>query len=666
MIPGTSPIRTVALVGHAGSGKTTLTEALLFRTGAKERMGRVEDGTTTTDYTPEAKLHRTTVRTGVAPLKYKDHRIFLLDAPGYGDFVGEIRGALEAADAALVAVSAENGVQVGTERAWTVAERLALPRMVVVTKLDKGGDYYALLEDLRATLGHILPIDLPLYQGGRWVGLIDVFHGKAYRYENGQEVEVPVPEEERERAERFRQEVLEAIVETDEALLEKYLEGEEVTGEALEKAFHEAVRQGLLYPVALASGTEGIGVLPLLDLILEALPSPEERFGEGPALAKVFKVQVDPFMGQVAYVRLYRGRLKPGDTLQSEAGAIRLPHLYVPMGKDLLEVEEAEGGYILGLPKAENLHRGMVLWQGERPESEAVPFARLPEPNVPVAIRPKGRTDEAKLGEALRKLLEEDPSLKLERQEETGEFLLWGHGELHLTTAKERLADYGVEVEFSVPKVPYRETIRKVAEGQGKYKKQTGGHGQYGDVWLRLEPAPEYSFEWRITGGVIPSKYQEAIEEGILEAAKKGVLAGYPVMGFKAIVYNGSYHEVDSSDLAFQIAASMAFKKVMELASPVLLEPIYQIKVIAPQERVGDILSDLQARRGRILGMEQEGALAAVRAEVPLAEVLEYYKALPSLTGGAGAYTLEFSHYAEVPPHLAQKIVQERKSAEET
>jgi elongation factor G len=653
-------IRTVALVGHAQSGKTTLTEALLYKTGAKDRMGRVEDGTTTTDYTPEAKLHRTTVRTGVAPLRYKEHRIFLLDAPGYGDFVGEIRGALEAADAALVAVSAENGVQVGTERAWTVAERLGLPRMVVVTKLDKGGDYYALLSDLRSTLGHILPIDLPLYEGGRWVGLMDVFHGKAYRYGNGEEVEVPIPEEEKERATRFRQEVLEAIVETDEGLLEKYLEGEEVTGEALEKAFHEAVRRGLLYPVALASGVTGIGVLPLLDLILEAFPSPEERFGEGPALAKVFKVQVDPFMGQVAYVRLYRGRLKPGDALMSEAGPIRLPHLYVPMGKDLIEVEEAEAGYILGLPKAENLHRGMVLWQGERPESEEIPFARLPEPNVPVAIHPKGRTDEAKLGEALRKLLEEDPSLKLERQEETGELLLWGHGELHLTTAKERLADYGVEVEFSVPKVPYRETIRRVAEGQGKYKKQTGGHGQYGDVWLRLEPAPEYGFEWRITGGVIPSKYQEAIEKGILEAAKKGVLAGYPVMGFKAIVYNGSYHEVDSSDLAFQIAASMAFKKVMAEASPTLLEPIYEIKVLAPQERVGDILSDLQARRGRILGMEQEGALAAVRAEVPLAEVLEYYKALPGLTGGAGAYTLEFSHYQEVPPPLAQKIIQSR------
>ncbi|GAA6736473.1 MULTISPECIES: elongation factor G [Thermus] len=656
-------IRTVALVGHAGSGKTTLTEALLVATGAKDKMGRVEEGTTTTDYTPEAKLHRTTVRTGVVPLRHRGHQVFLLDAPGYGDFVGEIRGALEAADAALVAVSAESGVQVGTERAWTVAERLGLPRMVVVTKLDKGGDYYALLEDLKATLGPILPIDLPLYEGGRWVGVIDVFHGKAYRYEGGKEVEAEVPEGERARAQAYRQEVLEAIVETDEGLLEKYLEGEEVTGEALEKAFHEAVRRGLLYPVALAGALAGIGILPLLDLILEALPSPEERFGEGPPLAKVFKVQVDPFMGQVAYARLYRGQLLPGDALESEAGAVRLPHLYVPMGKDLLEVERAEAGYILALPKAESLHRGMVLWKGEKPESEAVPFARLPEPNVPVALRPKGRTDEAKLGEALRKLLEEDPSLKLERQEETGEFLLWGHGELHLTTARERLLDYGVEVEFSVPKVPYRETIKKVAEGQGKYKKQTGGHGQYGDVWLRLEPAPEYSFEWRITGGVIPSKYQEAIEQGILEAAKKGVLAGYPVMGFKAIVFNGSYHEVDSSDLAFQIAASMAFKKVMEMASPTLLEPIYRLKVVAPQERVGDILSDLQSRRGRILGMEQDGALSVVQAEVPLAEVLEYYKALPGLTGGAGAYTLEFSHYQEVPPHLAQRIVQERREA---
>ncbi len=659
-------VRTVALVGHTQSGKTTLTEALLYHTGAKDRMGRVEEGTTTTDYTPEARLHRTTVRTGVAPLLHRGHRVFLLDAPGYGDFVGEIRGALEAADAAILAVAADSGVQVGTERAWTVAERLGLARMVAVTRLDAGGDYYALLKDLKATLGPVLPIDLPLYEGGEWVGLVDVLHGRAYRYQGGKEVEVPIPLEEAERAEAYRKEVLEAIIETDESLLEKYLEGEEVTGEALERALHEAVRQGLLYPVAIAGGLKGIGVLPLLDLVLEALPSPAERFGEGPPLAKVFKVQVDPFMGHVAYLRLYRGRLKPGDTLQTDTGPLRLPHLYIPMGKDLIEVEEAEAGYILAVPKAEGLHRGMVLWQGERPESEEVPFARLPDPNVPVALRPKGKKDETKLGEALRKLLEEDPSLKLERQEETGEFLLWGHGELHLTTAKERLADYGVEVEYSVPKVPYRETIRKVAEGQGKYKKQTGGHGQYGDVWLRLEPAPEYSFEWRITGGVIPSKYQEAIEKGILEAAQKGVLAGYPVMGFKAIVFNGSYHEVDSSDLAFQIAASLAFKKVMAQAGPALLEPIYQVKVIAPQAYVGDILSDLQARRGRILGMEQDGALSVVRAEVPLAEVLEYYKALPSLTGGTGSYTLEFSHYAEVPPHLAQKVVAERQAQGET
>ncbi len=651
-------IRTVALVGHSGSGKTTLGEALLFFTGGKDHMGRVEEGTTTSDYTPEEKAHRLSVRTAVLPLVYQGHRIYLLDAPGYADFVGEIRGAMEAADAAVVAVSAEAGVQIGTERAWTVAERLSLPRMVVVTKLEKGGDFLALLEDLRATLGPILPAHLPLYENGRWVGLIDVLHDRAFRYEKGRPVVASVPEAQRAAVEKYRNEAREAIIETDEGLLEKYLEGGEVEDVALSRAFHEAVRKGQIYPVAIGSAGALIGLDLLLDLFLEALPSPEERWGKGPPAAKVFKVQVDPFMGQVAFARLYRGQLRPGDNLQSDNGTVRLAHLYTARGKDLVELEEAEAGTILALPKADGLHRGMVLWQGEQP---SLPSARLPDPVVMRAIVPEGRSDEAKLGDALRKLLEEDPSLRFERNPETGEQLLWGMGELHLETAIERLADYGVKVIARVPKVPYRETIRKKAEGQGKHKKQTGGHGQYGDVWLRLEPHEDYEFVWEITGGVIPTKYMEAVESGIKEAAKSGPLAGYPVIGFRAVVYNGSHHEVDSSDLAFQLAAQLAFKNVVAQASPTLLEPIYTLKVFVPQERVGDILSDLQARRGRILGMDQEGALAVISAEVPLAEVLEYGRTLSGLTQGTGAYSLEFSHYAEMPP-LAQKVIAERRA----
>lgn len=654
-------IRTLALVGHSGSGKTTLGEALLVYTGGKERMGKVEEGSTTSDYTPEEKAHGVSVRTGVLPLDYQGHKIYLLDAPGYADFVGEIRGALEAADAAVVAVSAEAGVQIGTERAWTVAERLGLARMVVVTKLEKGGDFFALLEDLRSTLGHILPAHLPIYEGGKWVGLVDVLRGKAYRYTNGKPQEIPVPDDQREGIEKYRNEAREAIIETDEALLEKYLGGEEVGEEGLSQAFHEAVRKGLVYPVAIGSSGAMIGLDLLLNLFLEALPSPTERFGEGPGLGKVFKVQVDPFIGHVAFTRLYRGTLKPGDTLQSEGGAVKLGHLYTAKGKDLVELAEAPAGTILAIPKAENLHRGMILWSGNRPESDEVPFARLPDPNVMMALYLENKGDEAKLGEALRKLLEEDPSLKFERNPETGEMLLWGHGDLHLETAKERLADYGVKVQLRLPKIPYRETIRKVAEGQGKHKKQTGGHGQYGDVWLRLEPAPEYAFEWRITGGVIPTKYQESIEAGIREAAKQGVLAGFPVIGFRAIVYHGSYHEVDSSDMAFQTAGSLAFKNVMPQAQPVLLEPVYHLKVFVTQDRVGDVISDLQSRRGRVLGMDQDGALAVVQAEVPLAELLEYSRVLSGMTQGTGAYSLEFSHYAEVPPHLAQKVIAQRQ-----
>lgn len=654
-------IRTVALVGHSGSGKTTLGEALIYFTGGKDRMGKVEEGNTTSDYTPEEKAHRVSVRTAVLPLTYQGHRIYLLDAPGYADFVGEIRGAMEASDAAVVVVSAETGVQIGTERAWTVAERLELPRMVVVSKLEKGGNFFALLEDLRSTLGHIIPAHLPLYENGQWVGLIDVLHDRAFRYEKGRPVVASIPGDQKAQVEKYRNEAREAIIETDESLLEKYLEGGEVEEVALSRAFHEAVRKGQIYPVAIGSSGALIGLDMLLDLFLEALPSPAERWGEGSAAAKVFKVQVDPFMGQVAFARLYRGKVKVGDTLQSDNGSVRLAHIYTAKGKDLVELEEAEAGTILALPKADNLHKGMELWQGERPE---FPTARLPDPVVMLAIAPETRSDEAKLGDALRKLLEEDPSLKFERNPETGEQILWGMGDLHLETAKERLADYGVKITSRPPKIPYRETIRRKAEGQGKHKKQTGGHGQYGDVWLRLEPHEDYEFVWEITGGVIPTKYTESVEMGIKEAAKTGPLAGYPVIGFRAAIYHGSYHDVDSSDMAFQLAAQLAFRNVVAQASPTLLEPIYTLKIFVPQERVGDILSDMQSRRGRILGMDQEGALAVVNAEAPLAEILEYSRTLSGLTQGTGAYSLAFSHYAEVPPNLAQRVIAERQKAE--
>jgi len=654
-------IRTVALVGHSGSGKTTLGEALLYFTGGKDRMGKVEEGNTTSDYTPEEKSHRVSVRTAVLPLTYQGHRIYLLDAPGYADFVGEIRGAMEAADAAVVVVSGETGVQIGTERAWTVAERLELPRMVVVTKLEKGGDFFALLEDLRSTLGQIIPAHLPLYENGQWVGLIDVLHDRAFRYEKGRPVVATIPEDQKVQVEKYRNEAREAIIETDESLLEKYLEGGEVEDVALSRAFHEAVRKGQVFPVAIGSSGALIGLDMLLDLFLEALPSPTERWGEGSTAAKVFRVQVDPFMGQVAFARLYRGKVKVGETLQSDNGSVRLAHIYTAKGKDLVELEEAEAGTILALPKADNLHKGMELWQGQKLE---FPSARLPDPNVMIAISPESRSDEAKLGDALRKLLEEDPSLKFERNPETSEQILWGMGDLHLETAKERLADYGVKITSRPPKIPYRETIRRKAEGQGKHKKQSGGHGQYGDVWLRLEPHEDYEFVWEISGGVIPTRYTESVEMGIKDAAKQGVLAGYPVIGYKAAVYHGSYHDVDSSDMAFQLAAQLAFKNVVTQASPTLLEPVYTLKVFAPQERVGDILSDMQSRRGRILGMDQDGALAIVNAEAPLVEILEYSRTLSGLTQGTGAYSLEFSHYAEVPPNLAQKVIAGRQKAE--
>ncbi len=652
-------IRTLALVGHSGSGKTTLGEALLYFTGGKDRLGKVDEGTTTSDYTPEEKTHHASVRTGILPLVYQGHKINLLDAPGYADFVGEIRGAMEASDSVAICVSAEAGVQVGAERAWTVAERLGLPRMIIVTKLEKGGDFFGVLEELRSTLGHIIPTQIPLMDNGKWIGIIDVLHDRAFKYDKGRPIATSVPADQKDLVEKYRAEAKEAIIETDESLLEKYLEGGEVEDIALSRAFHEAVRNGQVFPVAIGSSGALIGLDMLLDMFLEALPSPQEKWGDGGFAAKIFKIQVDPFIGQVAYARLYKGGVRAGETVQSDAGPVRLQHLYTARGKDLIEISEAEAGTILALPKNENLHRGMELWLGRKP---AFPTATLPVPNVMLAISPESRADEAKLGDALHKLLEEDSSLKFERNPETLEQILYGQGDLHLETAIERIADYGVVVTSKVPKVPYRETLRKKAQGQGKHKKQSGGHGQYGDIFIRLEPHEGFEFVWEITGGDVPTKYLESVKIGIEEAARHGTLAGYPVINFKASAYNGSFHGVDSSDLAFQIAAQMAFKSVMEQAAPVLLEPVYSMRIIVSPERVGEIISDMQARRGRILGMDQEGALSVINAEAPLSEILEYNRALSGLTQGTGAFSMEFAHYDELPNNLAQKVILEHKA----
>lgn len=678
-----SQIRNVAVLSHSGAGKSSLVEAILFRAGAIQTLGKVEDGTSVSDVTAEEKRRKISIYSTIHPFTWKGEEFNVIDTPGYADFVSEIRGAQAAADAAVILVSAVSGVAVGTERVWTSSLERELSTMVVINKMDReNADFFRTMADIEATLpGNIAAIQIPIGQAEEFKGIVDLLTMRAYEWPDGTTpVEVPLPAEVEGLAREYRDRLVEAVVETDDELMMQYLEEAEIDQDALLAAFYAAVVRHELTPVLLTSATKVMGISLLLDFLTRGVrhvhdhgPLPVES-GEPPILgdgqpfsARVFKTVVDPYLGKVSFMRVLSGTLNAGEPLRdaSSGSDLRTSHVFVPRGKDLTEVKQLSAGMIGALTKADEVRTGDTL---TAPGAEFVlaPI-RLPSPVMALALFPKARPDEDKLGDALAKVLDADPTLKLERNPDTKETVLWGMGHVHLEIAVAALKDrFGVEVETRLPAIAYRETIQGKGDARYRHKKQSGGAGQFAEVALTVEPLPRgggFEFEWKVVGGTIPTQFQTSCEKGARAGMESGVLGGFPLQDVKVSVYDGKDHPVDSKDIAFQFAATQAVHEALVQAKPILLEPLVLLKVRVPDRFTGDVISDLNTRRGRILGVDSEGSVSVVSAHVPLAEIQAYSADLRSMTGGRGAYSLKIDRYEAVPAQVAEKVLADAKQA---
>ncbi len=680
-------IRNVGLFSDGGTGKTTLAEAMLYNAGVISRMGNVADGNTVMDYDEEEKARECSLNLAVAQFTWKDCRINLIDTPGYANFISDTYGALRVVDGAVVLVSAVDGVKVQTEKLWIQMNKYQLPRIIFINEMDKpNANFEAALEDIKETLGiKPTPIQIPIIKDG-FIGIYNLLARKAFYFEGDEVKEGDAPEELQDTIESLREALIENIAETKDELIEKYLEGEELTREELIPAFKEAILRGELYPVMVGSALENKGVRLLLDKIVELLPSPQERppvkgihpeTGEEierkpstdePFSALVFKTISDPYAGKISLIRVFSGKVSPDTVVLNPNKEIKekLSKPFYMIGKEQKPAPEIAAGDIVAIPKLKETATSDTLCDPANPIK--FPEIEFPQPIISYAIKAKSRSDEDKISTALQRALEEDMSLEVRRDPQTKELLISGLGQMHIESVVSKMKRrYGVDVELQKPKVPYKETIKGKAEVQGKYVKQSGGRGQYGVVWLRIEPLPRgagFEFVDQIVGGVVPKQYIPSVEKGVRKAMEEGVLAGYPVVDVKVTLYDGKHHPVDSSDLAFQIAASMAFKEGALKAKPVLLEPIMKMEVIVPDDCVGDVIGDLNSRRGKIMGVEAKGKNQVIKALVPLAEVLTYAPELRSITGGRGTYSMEFSHYEEVPGQLAKEIIEKAKEAQ--
>ena len=684
-----SKIRNVGFVGHGGVGKTSLVEAILFAAGAINRLGKVEDGTTTTDFDPDEIKRKISLGTSVAFCDWKGHHFNLIDTPGYGDFVADARAGLRVVTAAVIVVDAVAGVQVQTEKVWKYANEYSLPRAIVINRLDRErADFHRALESLQKRLkGRLCPLQLPIGSEASFKGLVDLVTMRALLTVDGKVKEGDIPGEIMEDAKNWREKLMEAVAETDDDLLAKYLEAGGIEEEEMLTALGKAISAGALVPVLGAAATRGIGVAPLLDLLIKEFPSPAEQgAAEGidprtkqtvsrasdskaPLAAVVFKTIADPHVGKLSLFRVYSGTFKADSQVfnATRSSRERVGHAGWLQGKTQKQVESLGPGEIGVVAKLKETLTGDTLCDEANPV--ILPGIAFPEPAISFAIQPKTRGDEDKISTALHRMTEEDPTVHHHFDPETKQLLVSGMGQLHVETVVERMKrKYNVDVSVLPPRIPYKETVKGRAEGQGKYKKQTGGRGQYGDTWLRVEPMPRgggFEFVDDIFGGAVPRNFIPSVEKGVRDCMKKGILAGYPVVDMKVTLYDGSYHDVDSSDMAFQIAASMGLQKVFMDARPILLEPIMNVEITTPADHAGDVIGDLNSRRGRIVGMEPAGETAAVRAVVPMSEMLTYESSLRSMTGGRGGYSMEFSHYEEVPSSLADKVIKEAKSERE-
>jgi elongation factor G len=671
-------IRNVAVVGHRGTGKTSLVEALLFQAGATNRLGSVEAGTTVADWDEDEHKRQMSLSAALCHLEWQDRKINLIDTPGDPGFQADTIAALRVVEGALFAVNGVAGVEVQTTRLWDRCEQLGLSRLVFVNMLDRErADFFAALEQIREQLSNrCFAIQIPIGREHELTGVVDLLHMRAYLSPDGEREGAPVeiPAEVAEQAGEYREKLVDAIVETDEALMERYLEEGEVSGDELAAALKDAVVRDEVFPVACGVATKNLGTTAVLDLIVEGVPSPAKKpldlgvAADGTA-AFVFKTIADPFAGRINVFRVLSGDVASDSNVVNvrNRGKERVGQLLVLQGKEHQQTDRFVTGDIGAVSKLKETMTGDLLLTAEK-EVE-LPRLEFPQPVMSFAVSPKTKGDEEKVGTALRRLAEEDPTLVLRRDEQTGEQLLAGVSQMHVEVAVERMKRrFGVDVELHQPRVPYLETIRKEARAQGRYKKQTGGRGQFGDAHIVIEPLPGregYEFVDEIVGGVIPQGFRPAVDKGIQEAMASGELAGAPVQGVRVRLVDGSYHTVDSSEMAFKIAGSLAFKSAYEQADPVLLEPIMGLEATVPDDAVGAINGDLNSRRGRLAGMEPRGGMTTIKAEVPMSEVLTYSQTLTSLTGGRGDYSLSFLRYEEVPPHIAQKIIEEARREKE-
>lgn len=678
-------LRNICLMSHGGAGKTTLAEAMLFNTGVLDRFGKVLDGTTTTDYDPEEIKRKISISTAIAPCEWKDCKINIIDTPGYFDFVGEVKQGIRVADSAAILVPAKGGPAVGTEKSWAYAREQGIPKLFFVSKMDEeNANFYEVLKQLTNTFGKgVIAFQLPILEGEKFTGFVDVLNMTAKKFDKDKLVDTAVPAGLNDMISEIKDALNEAIAETDEELMEKFFGGEEFTPEDIRKGLRIGIADGSIVPVFCGSALNNQGIQTLMDAIIEYMPSPSDKpafkaskpgsedkveLKVSPAesmSALVFKTIADPFVGKISIFRVYSGTFKSDSVVfnTTTEKTEKTAQVFMLRGKKQVPVDKLIAGDIGAVAKLQYTNTNDTLCDQTKPV--VLDKIEFPEPALSLAVEPKAKGDEEKIGSGLNRLQDEDPTFKVALNTETHQTVISGVGEQHLDVIVSKLkAKFGVSVNLVDPKVPYRETIKKKVKVEGKHKKQSGGHGQFGHVWIEFEhgETEDLTFEEKIFGGSVPKQYHPAVEKGLREAIIHGVLAGYPVVNLKATLVDGSYHDVDSSEMAFKIAARLAYKKGLPMATPVLLEPISRVEVYIPDSYMGDIIGDLNKRRGRILGMNpQEGGLQQVVADVPSAEMFKYANDLRSMTQGRGWFKATFDRYEEAPSNVAQKVIEEAK-----